>query len=75
MRRTRPSTLHDNLRALLAAKAEVEAELSRLDREEKYLASQVRRAHEQLRYYESMLRDLRADWGKSPPLADLVRKL
>ncbi|MFZ0890998.1 MAG: hypothetical protein WB778_01530 [Thermoplasmata archaeon] len=49
--------------------------MARLLRDEQYLALQVRQAREQVRYYEGLLTLLRRDWGKIPPLEDLVRKL
>jgi hypothetical protein len=53
----------------------VESEAARLRREVEYLASQVRQAEEQVRHYEGLLTELRKDWGGTPRLADLVRRL
>lgn len=75
MPRTTAGSLHDRHQALLAARHETEAEMAQLAREEEYLAQQVRQAGEQVRYYESLLANLRRDWGKPGALADLVRRL
>jgi multidrug resistance efflux pump len=69
---THPTDRPDTLRA---AQEEAEAELRRLGREEEYLLRQIREARDQVRYYEGLLVVLRRDWGRTPPLADLVRKL
>ena len=50
-------------------------EVTRLRKEEEYLDLKVRQAREQVRYYEQLLALLRRDWGKSPGLSDLVRRL
>ena len=60
---------------LLATEREVTAELYRARREEEYLVLKVRQAREQVRYYEGLLELLRRDWGSSPGLSDLVRKI
>ena len=75
VRRRTPSSLHDRLETLLAARADGEAEAARLRRELEYLSNQVRQAEEQVRHYEGLLTELRKDWGGSPRLADLVRRL
>ncbi len=67
--------LSDRQEVLLASHREVAAELTRLRREEEYLLLKVRQAREQVRYYEALLALLRRDWGKTPGLSDLVRKL
>ena len=74
-RRRTPSSLHARLEALLTARAEVEAEASRLRREEEYLSLQVRQAEEQVRHYEGLLSELRRDWGSRPRVAEIVRRL
>lgn len=71
----REAPLFDREESLLATQREVTAELGRLRREEEYLLLKVRQAREQVRYYEGLLALLRRDWGKSPGLSDLVRKL
>ncbi len=65
----------DRQESLLATQREVTAELARLRREEEYLELKVRQAREQVRYYEALLELLRRDWGKSPGLSELVRRL
>jgi len=72
-----PKATHRTVRpdALRAAQVEAEAELQRLVREEEYLLRQIREARDQVRYYEGLLVVLRRDWGRTPPLAALVRKL
>jgi hypothetical protein len=75
MRRGASSTLGDREAALTVAERQLEAEVARLRRDEEYLALQVRQAREQVRYYEGLLTLLRRDWGKAPPIEDLVRKL
>lgn len=67
--------LSDRQESLLASQRELSAELTRLTREEEYLLLKVRQAREQVRYYEGLLALLRRDWGKTPGLSDLVRKL
>jgi hypothetical protein len=67
--------LHDRHQALLAARHETEAEMARLAREETYLAQQVREASEQVRYYETLLANLKRDSGHPGAFADLVRRL
>ncbi len=69
------TTLADKHESLLRARDEAEAELRRLAREEEFLRGQIREAREQVRYYEDLLVTLRRDWGRPPPLAELVRRL
>ena len=71
----RGAVLSDRQESLLASQRELSGELSRLLREEEYLLLKVRQAREQLRYYEGLLTLLRRDWGQTPGLSDLVRKL
>ncbi len=54
---------------------ELAGELARLRREEEYLRLKVRQARDQVRYYEGLLALLRRDYGKSPALAEMVRRL
>jgi hypothetical protein len=65
----------DRQESLLSSQRELFAELARLRREEEYLVLKVRQAREQVRYYEGLLELLRRDWGKTPGLTDLVRRL
>ncbi|MCI4365593.1 MAG: hypothetical protein L3K10_05985 [Thermoplasmata archaeon] len=51
------------------------AEVERLRREERYILLKVRQARDQVRYYESLLALLRRDWGKTPGLSELIRRL
>ena len=71
----RGAVLSDRQESLLASQQELGAELTRLLREEEYLLLKVRQAREQVRYYEGLLALLRRDWGKTPGLSELVRKL
>ncbi len=71
----RPLSLSGKQETLLATQREIASELVRLRREEEYLSLKVRQAREQVRYYEGMLELLRRDWGKTPGLTDLVRRL
>ena len=68
-------SLSDKHESLLAARAEAEAEMRRVAREEEYLLRQIREAREQVRYYQGLLVTLRRDWGRPPPLTELVRRL
>jgi hypothetical protein len=68
-------TLVDREESLLASLREMMSEVTRLRREEEYLDLKVRQAKEQVRYYEELLNLLRHDWGKTPGLPDLVRRL
>lgn len=65
----------DRISELRATRRELVAELARLEREEEYLRLKVRQAREQVRYYDGLLNLLRRDWGRSPGLSELVRKL
>lgn len=56
-------------------RATLEAEVQRLAREEEYLARQIRRAQEQLRYYNQLLAELKQSAGRGGPLLDFVRRL
>ena len=71
----RRAVLSDRQESLLASQRDLSVELVRLQREEEYLFLKVRQAREQVRYYEGLLALLRRDWGKTPGLSDLVRKL
>ncbi len=61
--------------ALSAERAELEAAIRRLRREEEYLTLQIRQAREQVRYYEGLLHLLKNDWGRAPGVRDMLRKL
>ena len=69
------SSLPDRQRFLSRALETARAEAARLGREEAYLLEQVRRAREQVRYYEGLLIKLRRDWGKPARFSELVRRL
>jgi hypothetical protein len=71
----RPSLAVDRQRKLARALEAATAEVARLGREEAFLLEQVRRAEEQVRYYEGLLVKLRRDWGKPAHLTDIVRRL
>jgi predicted nucleic acid-binding Zn-ribbon protein len=60
--------------ALDSQRAALETEVTTLSREEAYLSRQIERAAEQVRYYERLLRDLKRDWDRRPPLRELVRQ-
>lgn len=75
MRRPSSSSLHDRHASLVSARQSAEAELAGLDREERFLTSQLKQAQEQLRYYEGLLAVLRREWGGTRRFAELVRKL
>lgn len=75
MPRGKPTSVADRVEALVRARDEAAAEMARLAREEEYLSEQVRRAEEQLRYYEALLADLKRDTGGRAPLKEIVRKL
>ena len=66
---------HDRELALREARDEASAEVQRLEREEHYLAQQVRDAEDQVRYYERLLGKLRQDWGRPASLPAILRKL
>ncbi len=61
--------------ALSAERAELEGEIRRLRREEDYLTLQIRQAREQVRYYEGLLHLLKTDWGRTPGVREMLRKL
>ncbi len=71
----RGAPLSDRHQSLVQTQREVQAELAHLRREEDYLLLKVRQAREQVRYYEGLLTLLRRDWGKTPGLSELVRKI
>lgn len=75
MRQPTPGSLHDRQASLELLRQELEAEVRQLTREEATLQDQVRQAQEQVRYYEGLLVQLRRDWGETPALARLVRRL
>lgn len=60
---------------LLETQEDLVTELGRVVREEEYLRLKVRQAREQVRYYEGLLALLRRDFGRTPGLSDLVRRL
>lgn len=59
--------------SLASRREALERELSEVRREEEYLARQVRRAREQVQYYERMLGELKTAWGRRAPLAEYIR--
>jgi len=65
----------DKQETLLSTQRELLGEIGRLRREEEYILLKVRQAREQVRYYEVLLTLLRRDLGKSPGLAELVRRM
>ena len=73
MPRARPLT--DRQEILLSSQQRLLAEIGELRREEEYLLLKVRQAREQARYYEGLLTLLRRDFGTTPGLSDLVRRL
>jgi hypothetical protein len=68
-------SLSDRIDSLRGFEQTLVAEVERLKREERYILLKVRQAREQVRYYESLLALLRRDWGKTPGLSDLIRRL
>ena len=52
----------------------MEAEIRRLSREEEYLGEQVRKAREQLGYYERLLRDLKKEVGREQGVTEILRR-
>jgi hypothetical protein len=68
-------SLTDRVETLRASERELLAEVERLKREERYILLKVRQARDQVRYYESLLSLLRRDWGKTPGLSELIRRL
>ncbi|MCI4334342.1 MAG: hypothetical protein L3K04_01715 [Thermoplasmata archaeon] len=75
MPRTRRPSLGDKRRALARTRAELEKELLELLREEAYIARQVARAREQIRYYEQHLAELKTAWGRRTPLDEYARRM
>jgi hypothetical protein len=75
MRRRARTSLSDRLEAIGLAHAEAELELERLRREEEFLVEQIGKADEQVRYYQSLLVELKGDWGRDPALRALLRQL
>ncbi|HTW56438.1 MAG TPA: hypothetical protein VMG36_08385 [Thermoplasmata archaeon] len=71
----RSGRFSERIAELVAARRELQEELSRLGREEEYLRLKVRQAQEQVHYYEGLLALLRRDWGKESGLSELVRRL
>ena len=71
----RADRFSDRLEFLRSTERDLTGEVARLRREEEYLRLKVRQAREQVRYYEGLLELLRRDWGSSPGLSDLVRKI
>lgn len=65
----------DREELLRQTRTELEDELARLDREEEHLGRQIRRAQEQVRYYEQMLGDMKQSLGRRPPLHEFARRL
>ncbi len=61
--------------ALQAERERVERELVRLRREEQDLEEQVRRAREQVRYYDVLLQRLKSEWSRAPSADDVVRRM
>ncbi|HEV2317136.1 MAG TPA: hypothetical protein VGV89_06135 [Thermoplasmata archaeon] len=66
--------LTDRVDLLRTSRSSLEEELHRLLREEEYLARQIRRAKEQLRYYDQLLVELKQSAGRAPPLRELARR-
>lgn len=73
-RQTAPS-LHDRQEALRVALEAARSEVERLEREEQYLAEQVRRAEDQVRYYERLLARHRKDSGPPSHLPRILKRL
>lgn len=69
------STLEGRSSPLSAERAELEGAIRRLRREEEYLTLQIRQARDQVRYYEGLLHLLKNDWGRTPGVRDMLRKL
>ncbi len=65
----------DRREALRAARDAAFEEIERLDREEQFLVEQVRRAQDQVRYYDRLLAKHRRDAGPAPRLPRILRKL
>ena len=75
MPRGAPASLSDRAATLESLRAEAEAEAARLTFEEQSLAGQVRKAREQVLYYEGLLVEIRRTMGRTPSLARLLRRL
>jgi len=71
----REDRFSDRLEFLRATEQELAGQIGQLRREEEYLRLKVRQAREQVRYYEGLLALLRRDYGRAPPLAEVVRRL
>jgi hypothetical protein len=71
----RPDRYSDRIEFLRSTERDLQGEVVRLRREEEYLRLKVRQAREQVRYYEGLLTLLRRDFGRTPSLAEVVRKL
>jgi hypothetical protein len=56
-------------------RALLEKEMAHLQREEEYLSRQIRRAEEQIRYYDQLLADFKQSSGRSAPLHDFARRI
>ncbi len=63
------------LEYLRSTERDLQGELAQLRREEEYVRLKMRQAREQVRYYEGLLTLLRRDLGRSPSLAEVVRRL
>ena len=72
---TREDRFSDRIEYLKSTERDLAAEVARLHREEEYLHLKVRQAREQVRYYEGLLALIRRDYGRLPPLAEVVRRL
>ena len=75
MPRGTPVSLHDKQANLELLRRELEAEATRLTREEASLMERVRQAKEQVRYYEELLIQHRRALGPEPSLARILRQL
>ena len=75
MRREAPTSLSDRAASLERLRQEAEAEAVRLGFEERSLVDQVRKAREQVRYYEGLLVEIRRSVGRTPSLTRLLRSL
>jgi predicted nucleic acid-binding Zn-ribbon protein len=64
----------DRAELLVQVRTELEEELHRLSGEEEHLDRQIRRAQEQLRYYEQMLGDMKQSLGRRRPLHEFARR-
>jgi hypothetical protein len=60
---------------LTRTRALLEQEVAHLQREEEYLSRQIRRAEEQVRYYNQLLADFKQSSGRAAPLHDFARRL